>query len=77
MSMNWDIEGIVSVTGQTFLALTSSIAVSIVNDTEDVYAQDWVAPTVQNEVAGVGFDIVIRPAVGTFKGNVTVSWLWQ
>ncbi len=55
---------------------TSKIGATVYADNDDVYAQDWNPPEIINVVAGVGFDIVLRPAQGLFKGPVKVNWVW-
>ena len=73
----WDSEMKATVTGQYLLKSSSRITATIISNTDDIYAQDWLSPIVRNVVVGVGFDVLLRPLYGTFKGNVTVSWLWQ
>jgi hypothetical protein len=72
----YGIEASVSVTGQSGLMASSVINVSIVADSDDVYAQDWDPPIVCNVVAGTGFDIVLRPEVGVYAGSVKVHYTW-
>lgn len=67
-------EDSVTVTGQTGLTSNSRITACIYADTDDVYAQDWHQVAVRNQSAGNGFDLVVRPALGTFKGAVKVNW---
>lgn len=70
-------EVIVSVTGQSALTAQSRTLAAILANTDEVYAQDWLPVVIRNQVAGVGFDLVVRPALGTFKGDVIVNWSWQ
>lgn len=70
-------EDSVTVTGQAGIASTSSIQVQVYADGDDVIAQDWLSPEVKNIVAGTGFDIVLRPKTGAFKGAVKVNWAWR
>ena len=74
---SWATEAIYTVAGQVNILLTSRVAASVSPINNDVYAQDWFPPVIQNIVAGISFDIVLRPGVGSFNGNVPVSWLWQ
>ncbi len=74
---SWKSEDKVSVVGQAAILATAKILVSLYADTDDVYAQEWHPPVVRNIVAGTGFDIEIRPDIGTFKGNVKVNWTWS
>ncbi len=73
---SWLTEDKISVTGQASILATSKILASIYADNEDVYAQDWRPPIIRNVVAGAGFDVTLRPEIGTFKGNVKINWTW-
>jgi len=68
-------EGVATVTGQAGLPAAPAIVLTVVpGPNDDAYAQDWYPPVARNLVPGVGFDVVLRPAVGTFKGAVNVAW---
>ncbi len=67
-------EDSITVTGVSGVRDTSAIVAQVYADNDDVYAQDWVAPVVRNIVAGVGFDLVLRPLFGLFAGPVKVNW---
>ena len=73
----WLSEDSVAVTGQTDLLADSKIQKSIVADNDDIYAQVWDPPVITNQIAGVGFTIVLRPSVGAFKGAVKINWSWS
>ncbi len=73
---SWLNEDSVSVTGQAGISGTSKILASLYADNDDVYAQDWRPPIIRNVVAGVGFDICLRPEIGSFKGNMKINWSW-
>ena len=75
--VSWLVEDSVTITGQAGILVTSKIHATIYAQNDDIYATDWEAPVVRNIVAGQGFDIVLRPKIGTFSGNVTVDWSWQ
>ena len=70
-------EDVITITGQTALGASSSISATIYASTDDVYAQDWYEPVIRNVIAGTGFNIYVRPRVGTFSGNVLVNWAWN
>lgn len=70
----WLGEDRVTVTGIAGVTANSRITATIAAAADDVYAQDWAAPMVRNVVPGQGFDLVLRPATGTFKGPVAVHW---
>lgn len=72
----WLTEDSVTVTGQTGILANSKVNVSLYANSDDVHAQDWRPPAAINIVAGTGFDIKIRPEIGTFKGDVKVNWAW-
>ena len=72
----WLHEDIATISDTGILA-TSKILASIYADNDDIYAQDWHEPTIKSIIAGVGFDIVLRPIVGTFKGAVKMNWTWN
>ena len=74
---NWLTEDAISVIGQTGLLATAKILASIYADNDDVYAQDWRSPIVRNVVAGVGFDVALRPEIGMFKGGAKINWTWS
>ena len=73
---NFQTEGVVSVIGQDRILESSNVVVTLNADNDDVYATDWNMPIVCNLVPNVGFDIVLRPRVGRFKGSVKVSFQW-
>jgi hypothetical protein len=70
-------ESKVTVSGQPGILTNSSIIAQIIADNDDVLATDWNAPLITNIVAGTGFDIVLRPSLGSYKGSVNVAWHWS
>jgi len=69
-------EDSIAVAGQASLLAASAIVANVYANTDDIYAQDWLPPVIRSVIAGTGFTIVLRPRVGTFKGNVTLNWQW-
>lgn len=74
---SWLNKDSVTIIGQTKILETSNIIIAIDADNDDVYAQDWESPITKNIVAGVGFDILLKAKVGTFKGNVKIDYVWS
>ncbi len=75
--VSWLNEDKVSVIGQSGILTTSKVLASLYADSDDVYAQDWYPPMVRNIIEGVGFDIVLRANLGTFKGSAKLNWNWS
>lgn len=69
-------EDSVAVIGQLTITPTSRVTLTLLADSDDVVAQDWAAPYVSNLIAGVGFTVNVRAALGTFKGSVKCNWSW-
>ena len=74
---SWLAEDSVMVTGQNDLLATSKILASVYADSDEIYAQDWRGIIIKDIIAGTGFTIIMKPATGTFKGNVKINWTWS
>jgi hypothetical protein len=73
----WLAEDSVVIVGQAYLKAASVISATIISTNDDTYAQAWNEPLIRDVIPGTGFTIMVKPAVGSFKGNVRVDWFWR
>ena len=74
---SWLREDRVTVTGQSALTSSSAVTATLLAENDDIRSHDWQAATIDNLMPGFGFDLVLRPALGSFKGPVRVAWGWR